>query len=269
MPTAWPGSVAPTRQSAALGEHRVSWLEREGSDPPVLLLHGWGASAASFSGLLQLSRTPRRLVALDLPGFGDSPLGSPNWTRASYAQLVRQFLVSRSWAEVTVLGHSYGGGVALRLAGEPSPPLDRLILCAASGLRFPTSGGLGARLRAFRALRKSAEAVLPKRLSQPAVEWLRQRFGSADYRAAGPLRPVMVRAVQEDLSSVAERVTVPTLIIWGGKDKELPLVPYGRRLRELIATSELVEFEGSGHFPFVDEPGRFASVFDSFADADI
>jgi pimeloyl-ACP methyl ester carboxylesterase len=269
MPTAWPGSVAPTRQSAALGEHRVSWLEREGSDPPVLLLHGWGASAASFSGLLQLSRTRRRLVALDLPGFGESPLGIPSWTRASYAHLVRQFLVSRDGAEVTVLGHSYGGGVALRLAGESSPPLDRLILCAASGLKLPTASGVGARLRSFRALRKTAETVLPKRLSRPVVERLRQRFGSADYRAAGPLRPILVRAVEEDLSSVAENITVPTLIIWGGRDQELPLVPYGRRLRELIGTSELVEFEGSGHFPFVDEPGRFASVFDSFVDAEI
>jgi pimeloyl-ACP methyl ester carboxylesterase len=269
MPTAWPGSVAPTRQSAALGEHRVSWLEREGSDPPVLLLHGWGASATSFSGLLQLSRTRRRLVALDLPGFGDSPLGITNWTRASYAALVRQLLLSRGWPEVTLLGHSYGGGVALRLAGESSPPLDRLILCSASGLRLPAAGGVAVRRLTFRALRRGAEVALPKRWSGPTLEWLRQRFGSADYRAAGPLRPTLVHAVQEDLSSVAERITAPTLIIWGGRDQELPLAPYGRRLRELIATSELVEFEDSGHFPFADEPGRFASVFDAFVDADI
>ncbi|MFZ0168291.1 MAG: alpha/beta hydrolase [Candidatus Dormiibacterota bacterium] len=269
MPTAWPGSVAPTRQSAALGEGRVSWLEREGSDPPVLMLHGWGASAATFSGLLQLSRTPRRLVALDLPGFGESPLGSASWTRASYAQLVRQLLISRGWPRATVLGHSYGGGVAVRLAGESSPPLDRLILCAASGFPIPGARGVGARVRTFRALRKGAETALPEKLSRPAVEWLRQRFGSADYRSAGPLRPILVRAVQEDLSSVAEQIKVPTLIIWGGRDQELPVVPYGRRLRELIPPSELVEFEGSGHYPFVDEPGRFASVFDSFVDAEI
>jgi pimeloyl-ACP methyl ester carboxylesterase len=269
MPTAWPGSVAPTRQSAALGEYRVSWLERGGSDPPVLLLHGWGASAASFSGLLQLSRTRRRLVALDLPGFGESPLGTTSWTRAGYAQLVRQLLDNRGWPEVTLLGHSYGGGVALRLAGESDPPLDRLILCSASGLRLPAAGGVGARRLAFRALRRGAEATLPARWSGPTVEWLRQRFGSADYRAAGLLRPILVHAVQEDLSSVAERITAPTLIIWGGRDQELPLQPYGRRLRELIPTSELVEFEGSGHYPFVDEPGRFASVFDSFVDAEI
>jgi pimeloyl-ACP methyl ester carboxylesterase len=116
-------------------------------------------------------------------------------------------------------------------------------------------------------MRRSAETILPGRLAQPAVEWLRQRMGSPDYRSAGALRPILVRAVQEDLSLVARKIKVPTLIIWGGRDSELPVDPMGRRLHELISPSELVEFEASGHFPFVDEPGRFAAVFDSFVDA--
>ncbi len=92
-------------------------------------------------------------------------------------------------------------------------------------------------------------------------------MGSADYRSAGELRPILVRAVQEDLSEVAANIHLPTLIIWGAQDGELALDPYGRRLHQLISSSELVEFSASGHFPFVDEPGRFARVFDSFMDA--
>jgi pimeloyl-ACP methyl ester carboxylesterase len=267
MPTPSPGSAAPTRQTVLLGEHHVSFLEREGTDPPVLLLHGWGANAESFTGLIRMAKTSRRLVALDLPGFGESPLGVTEWTRASYAELVRELIRSRNWNQVAVLGHSYGGGVALCLAGEPAAPMDRLLLCAASGAGLPNSGGPGARVRTFRALRRTVETVLPARLAEPTVEWLRQRMGSADYRSAGPLRPILVRAVQEDLSGVAERVQVQTLIIWGALDTELPLDPYGRRLRQLISSSELVEFQASGHFPFVDEPARFAAVFDSFVDA--
>jgi pimeloyl-ACP methyl ester carboxylesterase len=250
-----------------VGEHHVSWLEREGTDPPLILLHGWGAEAASFGGLLRLCLTPRRLVAVDLPGFGESPMGSTSWTTASYAGVVRELVSSRGWVRVSLLGHSYGGRVALRLASEPPPLLDRLVLCAAAGLRVPSEGALGARVRAYRALRFSAETTLPRRLSGPTVEWLRQRLGSADYRAAGPLRPTLVHAVQEDLSTLAEQITVPTLIVWGGRDLDLPLDPYGRRLRQLISSSELVEFERSGHFPFADEPARFAAVLDSFADA--
>jgi len=259
--------VAPTRHSVLLGAHQVSFLEREGTDPPVLLLHGWGANAVSFTGLLRLAKTTRRLVALDLPGFGESPLGQADWTTASYADLVRDLIRRRSWDHVSLLGHSFGGGVVIRVAGAAEVSIDRLVLCAASGVRLPNSGGMGTRVRTFRALRRSAETVLPGRLSRPTVEWLRQRMGSADYRSAGPLRPILVRAVQEDLSQVAERIQLPTLIIWGGQDTELPLDPYGHRLRQLISSSELVGFAASGHFPFVDEPERFAAVFDSFIDA--
>lgn len=267
MPTPTPGSVKLPRQTACLGTHRISFLERDGTDPPVLLLHGWGSNAAGFTGLLRLAMTPRRLVALDLPGFGDSPLGDAEWTSASYAELVRELIQSRHWGTVSVLGHSYGGRLALRLGGEAQSPVDRLVLCAPSGIRLPNSAGLGGRVRLFRALRRSAETLLPTGLAEPAVEWLRQRMGSADYRSAGPLRPILVRAVQEDLSDLARRVKLQTLIIWGRRDTEQPLDPFGRRLRQLISTSELVEFPESGHFPFVDEPVRFAAVFDSFMDA--
>jgi pimeloyl-ACP methyl ester carboxylesterase len=267
MPNAWPSSVTPTRHSATVGKHLVSWLEREGADPPVLLLHGWGANAASFTGLMRLCRTRRRLFAPDLPGFGRSPKGETLWTTAGYADLVRQMVRLRGWSQISLVGHSYGGSVSLRLAGEPGADLDRLVLCNASGVRFPNRGAVGARVRIFRALRATAEAALPGRASGAAVEWLRQRLGSADYRAAGAMRPTLVHAVQEDLSEVAARISVPTLIVWGRRDSELPLDPYGLRLRQLIASSELVEFESSGHFPFVDEPGRFAAVLDSFVDA--
>ncbi|MGA7172259.1 MAG: alpha/beta hydrolase [Candidatus Dormiibacterota bacterium] len=267
MPTPSPGSVAPTRRNIALGAVQVSFLERAGSDPPVLLLHGWEANAASFTGLLRIAKTSRRLVALDLPGFGESPLGVTDWTTAAYAELVRGLISTRGWEKVAILGHSYGGGVALRLAAQPAGSLDRLLLCAASGVRLANSSGPGGRVRTFRALRRTAETLLPARLSEPSVEWLRQRMGSSDYRSAGPLRPILVRAVQEDLAPLAEQVQVPTLIIWGGGDTELPLETYGQRLRQLIPSSELVEFSSSGHFPFVDEPARFAAVFDSFVDA--
>src|SRR5487761_1611145 len=267
MANSSPGSVAPIRHSAAVGEHQVSFLEREGSDPPVLLLHGWGANAASFTGLLRLATTGRRLVALDLPGFGESPMGVTEWTTTKYAALVGDLIRDRDWGTVSVLGHSFGGGIALRVAGATGAPLDRLLLCAASGVRAPNSGGVTAKVRVFRGLRRGLELALPAGPADSAVEWLRQRMGSADYRAAGPLRPLLVRTVQEDLSAVAERVQVQTLIIWGGRDTELPLDPFGHRLQRLVRDSALVEFETSGHFPFVDEPARFAAVFDSFVDA--
>jgi len=267
MPTAQPGRPLPSRAESVVGGQRLSWLERPGEDPPVVLLHGWGASAATFGPLLRLSRSPRRLLALDLPGFGESPIGPGGWTTAAYSRLVRDWLADRGGASFSLLGHSYGGSISLRIAAEPGPRPDRLLLCSASGVRPAAGAAPGLRVRSFKALRALA-GWLPEPASGRASEWLRQRFGSADYRAASPqLRPTLVAAVREDLSSQAGQIAVPTLVIWGARDPELPLEPDGRRLAGLIPPAELVVFEASGHFPFLDEPGRFALVFDAFMDA--
>ncbi len=242
----------------------VSWLERGGSDPPVLLLHGWGASADTFATLLRLSRTPRRLLALDLPGFGQSPIGRGEWTTSKYAGLVRSFMAQ--CGGTSLLGHSYGGAVSIRVAAEAPAVIDRLLLCAASGVRFPLTSAATRRVRRYKRLRRLA-GILPARARQAALEGLAQRFGSEDYRTAGPMRPTLVHAVQEDLRPLAERISVPTLIVWGESDPELPLDPYGTTLAGLVGPGELVTFSASGHFPFLDEPVRFAAVVDAFMDA--
>lgn len=256
------------RSSGRVAGQPLSWLERAGQDPAVLLLHGWGSSAASFTGLLRLSRSRRRLVALDLPGFGESPIGKGSWDTAAYSELVALWAAEHVGASPSLMGHSYGGAVAIRLAAGPNPP-DRLLLCSASGIRPGAGGSPSARTRAYRLLRSSTR-WLPGPLGSQAREWLAQQFGSADYRAAGPLlRQTLVAAVNEDLSEQAGRIEVPTLIIWGARDTELPLDPHARRLRALISSSELVVLEASGHFPFVDEAGRFARIFDSFMEAEL
>ncbi len=269
MATAQPGRPLPTRTDSVVGGQSLSWLERPGADPPVVLLHGWGASASSFGSLLSQSRTERRLVALDLPGFGASPIGASGWTTAAYSQLVRDWLATRGWERFSLLGHSYGGSISLRIAAEPGLQPDRLLLCSASGVRPAAQLAPSPRVRWFRALRASARR-LPAPAARVATEWLAQRFGSADYRAASPeLRATLVAAVREDLSLQASQISVPTLVIWGARDQELPLQPEGRRLAALIPPAEMVVFEASGHFPFLDEPGRFALVFDSFMNAEL
>ncbi len=259
---------SPTRGVSTVEGQLVSFLERPGTEPAILLLHGWGSSAASFLGLLRRSASGRRLVALDLPGFGESPIGRGRWTTTTYAELVRSWSAAQLGEGYSLLGHSYGGAVSMRMAvGRRGP--DRLLLCAPSGIRPLIDQQIKPKVTLFRSLRAGAR-VLPRPLSVPAVEWLSRRFGSADYRAAGPLlRPILVAAVTEDLSDVAARIEIPTLLVWGAGDAELPLDPHGRRLKELIAPAELVTLEQSGHFPFVDEADRFARVFDAFMDAQL
>ena len=255
-----------TRARGSVGDQPVSFLERPGAEPPVLLLHGWGASAATFTPLLQGMATPRRLLAPDLPGFGESPVGRGGWTTASYADLILAWLSGLQVARYSLLGHSYGGALSIRLATGDLPP-DRLLLCAPSGIRPEAAAPPSLRVRAYKWLRGAAGALPPDARSS-FRDWLATRMGSADYRAASPeLRPTLVAAVREDLSPLAGRVSLPTLLIWGSNDLELPLRPHAERLQALIPSAELVVFEGSGHFPFLDQAARFAAVADALMDA--
>ena len=257
-----------TRIPGSVGDQRVSFLERPGVDPPVLLLHGWGASAATFTPLLERMATPRRLLAPDLPGFGESPLGTGGWTTAAYAELLLDWLRGLQVNRYSLLGHSYGGALAIRLSGGAFPP-DRLLLCAPSGIRPEAAAPPGLGVRAYKWMRAAAGA-LPPGPRRSFRSWLASRMGSADYRAASPeLRPTLVAAVREDLSLLASRLTLPTLIVWGSNDLELPLRPHAERLRGLIPGAELAVFGGSGHFPFLDQAARFAAVADALMDAEI
>ena len=257
-----------TRARGSVGDQPLSFLERPGAAPPVLLLHGWGASAATFTPLLEGMATPRRLLAPDLPGFGESPVGRGGWTTAAYADLIMAWLVGLEVGRYSLLGHSYGGALAIRLSTGDLPP-DRLLLCAPSGIRPEAAAPPTPRVRAYRWLRAAA-GVLPPAARISFRDWLASRMGSADYRAATPaLRPTLVAAVNEDLSPLAGQVSMPTLIIWGSNDLELPLRPHAERLHALVRSSELVVFDGSGHFPFLDQAARFAAVADALMDAEL
>ncbi len=257
-----------TRTVGSVGDQHVSFLERPGADPPVLLLHGWGASAVTFTPLLEGMATPRRLLAPDLPGFGESPVGRGGWTTAAYADLLSAWLGGLRVQRYSLLGHSYGGALAIRLSAGDFPP-DRLLLCAPSGIRPEAAASPSLRVRAYKGLRGAAGA-LPPGPRRRFRSWLAARMGSRDYRAASlELRPTLVAAVREDLSPLARRITLPTLIVWGSNDPELPLRPHAERLRALLPGSELVVFEGSGHFPFLDQAARFAAVADALMDAEL
>jgi pimeloyl-ACP methyl ester carboxylesterase len=92
------------------------------------------------------------------------------------------------------------------------------------------------------------------------------RASSADYAAAGALRPTLVRVVNEDLTDRLPRVACPTLLVWGARDEDTPLW-MGQRMEELIPDAGLVVFEGAGHYAYADEPQRFGRIAREFLGA--
>ena len=89
------------------------------------------------------------------------------------------------------------------------------------------------------------------------------RIASDDYKQAGPMRPTLVKVVNEDLTPLLSRIQVPTLLVWGTKDDAAP-VAHAHTMERLIPDAGLVLFEGAGHFAYLDEPERFCRIVRHF-----
>jgi pimeloyl-ACP methyl ester carboxylesterase len=227
---------------------------------PVVLLHGWGGRLESMAPVARCLEGPRRVLALDLPGFGDAPVPDDVWGSREYADFVRNLLWARGVERAHFVGHSFGGKVALQVAVARPGLVDKLVVVGSSGLRTPPS----ASARAKRLISKAAHAAgtlgPPGRRVRAVVY---DRIASQDYKEAGPLRPVLVKTVNEDLSGVLPEVVAPTLVVWGDTDGSVPL-DHGRKMAGLIPDAGLVVFEGAGHFAYLDEPARFCRIVRHF-----
>jgi pimeloyl-ACP methyl ester carboxylesterase len=227
--------------------------------PLLVWAHGWGHSHANLLPLAEATRRSARSLLLDLPGFGAAPPPPGAWGTEDYADAVAEWLAPmtvdapagpRIW-----VAHSFGARVGLQLAARHPGLVDGLFLIAAAGLprrRSPTERvRFAARRWAFRA----ARVLTP---DGPARERLRERFGSADYRRAGPLRPILVKAVTEDLTEVARTVRCPVVLIYGDRDTETP-PDLGTRFNALMPNSRLVVLRGFDHWNVLTE-GRHQIV---------
>ena len=223
--------------------------EQSGEDavPHILFLHGWGANRESLRGVATLFQHTHGVHLLDLPGFGEAPLPPETWGTIEYADLVQQYILEHVHRDVILVGHSFGGRVSVRVAARRLSQVHGLVLIGVPGLPLPAASGTRLRRSSIRALRRLLIALKPI-IGSGGVDWHTQRFGSKDYQAAGPLRPVLVRTVTEDLTESARSIACPTLLVWGTDDSEAP--PWlAHRYRELIgARASLTLLPHKDHF---------------------
>jgi pimeloyl-ACP methyl ester carboxylesterase len=232
---------------------------REGSGPPVVVMHGWGARIETVASIVQALRGIAEVHALDLPGFGESEAPHAPWGVDDYRRFLGSFMdvvgVSRP---ATLIGHSNGGRVAIAMAATEPHRVSRMVLIDSAGIKSK---------RTFTYYRKVAMAKVGKhaarRLGAPGRtlrEMLVGRAASADYAAASPqMRPTFVRLVNSDLRELMPQIKAPTLLIWGEQDTATPLAD-AHLMERLIPDAGLVVFEGAGHFSYLDQPEKFARI---------
>lgn len=214
------------------------FVEASGQWPPaVVALHGWGRDRSDFARALDGFDA----VSVDLPGFGMTPPPDEAWGTEQYADRVVA-LLEEVGRPVVVVGHSFGGRVAVRLAARRPELVRALVVTGAPIARLD-----GPRRRPalrYRFVRWAHRAGL---VPDAVMERARQRFGSADYAAAqGVMRSVLVRVLGEDYADDLARIDVPVTLVWGQHDADVP-VAVAEAARDVLADGRLVVVPDAGH----------------------
>lgn len=206
--------------------------------------HGWGQDHRAF---LPLARALTRLgshTLVDFPGFGESPRPPQDWGTADYADACADWMATLPRARRIWIGHSFGCRVGLQLAARHPAAVDGLFLIAAAGLprtrTLPEQIKMKTRVATFKFLK-----MLPRFGIDTSA--MTGKFGSADYRSAGAMRPIFVKVVREDLTETARRVRCPVQLVYGALDNETP-PEIGERLTKLIPDASLTVLPRFDHY---------------------
>jgi pimeloyl-ACP methyl ester carboxylesterase len=252
-----------------------------GEGEPILFVHGLAGCWQNWlENLPHFGRT-NRAIALDLPGFGLSPM--PSWTidMPAYGRLIHDFCEKLGIDRVAALvGNSMGGFVSTEAVIERPSRFERLVLVSAAGISFAEKQG-----RRDAALTAMFEATIPH-LAGPRRTWLARprgrqvAFGNI-FNYPNRVRPELlqeqidpsirspgfadsIRAIGGyDTRHRLTEIEVPTLVVWGLKDRIVPVeaaIGYHR----LIPDSRLELFERTGHVPQMERPARFNALLDEF-----
>ena len=238
-----------------------------GQGQPVVFLHGWGGQIASFGLIPAILGDRFRVVAVDLPGFGATPLPPVPWGTLDYADFVASFLRQSNLTPCTLVGHSFGGKVSLALAARDPDMVSKLVLVDSAGIRPPRGLDYYARVYLVKTARRALSLPGTRLVKEPVLRRLYRVMGSSDYNAAvnPTLRATFVKVVNEDFRSLLPSIKAPTLLIWGDQDRDTPLSD-GRLMERLIPDAGLVVFEGAGHFAYLDQLDQFCRVVAHFVE---
>lgn len=230
-----------------------------GQAPTILALHGWGRDRSDLLAAL----TGRDVIALDLPGFGSSPPPPQAWGAREYAGQVAGLLQAADVGPVLVVGHSFGGRVAAHLAAD-HPQLVSGVVFAGTPLLRSTAPAAKPAL-GYRLVRRARRLGL---VPESLLESVRQRHGSADYRAAsGVMRDVLVTAVNEDYRDQLAKIICPVGFCWGADDTAArPQV--ATDAAAMVGEVVVVDIvDGVGHDVHRQAPDRLNAVIDAVAGA--
>ena len=256
-----------------------------GSGPPVIFIHGLSGCWQNWLEQLPLFARNHRVIAVDLPGFGQSEMPAEEISISGYADAIDELMGELDLDEARIVGNSMGGFIGAELAIQHPERVERLVLVAAAGLSIESI-----RTQRKQGLRHRAENVVFFSLGHIASRShqvaLRPRLRHAllmlvaahPQKLPGPLaaqqvlgsgKPGFSDALEAmcryPLRDRLEKIGCPTLIIWGEKDLLVP-VKDADIFEKLIPDSRKIIYKDTGHVSMMERPERFNSDVKAFLD---
>lgn len=234
-----------------IGDIEVNYIQY-GKGKDVLLLHGWGQNIEMMKPIGDNLCNKCRVTILDFPGFGESLEPKCAWTIDDYSNMLEKFINKLGIKKPTIIGHSFGGRVAIRYSAHNS--IEKLVLFGSPCIR--TQKELPLSVKILKGIKK-----LPG--MDKLGEYMKKYIGSRDYRAASPvMRQTLVNVVNADLSIYAKDIEEPTLLIWGEDDEEAPVAD-AKLLEGIMLDSALIVLPGT-HYAYLENLSRVISILDNF-----
>ncbi len=262
-------------------------FRQAGTGPVLVLLHGIAGSSETWVPAMRLLERRFTVVAPDFLGHGASDKSSGDYSLGGHASTIRDLLHVLGIERATVVGQSFGGGVALQLAYQYPELCERIVLVDAGGLGREVSWML--RLLSL----PGVDLVMPLLFPSFAADWgdaaarflegkgIRQPRVTEMWRSYRSLteadnRRAFLRTMRSVIDPGGQSVSavdrlylaggLPTLIVWGSDDRIIP-VSHAFQAQAAMPHSRLVVFDGVGHFPHAEVPDRFVDVLVDFIDS--
>jgi pimeloyl-ACP methyl ester carboxylesterase len=248
-------------------------------DPePIVLLHGTSASLHTWDGWVDALKGQRRVIRLDLPGFGlTGPAPDHDYHLTRYPGFMKDVLDQLGLKQVVLAGNSFGGTVSWMTAQAHPERVSRLVLIDAGGYPYKAqSVPIGFKLAQIPALKPVLANVLPRSMIESSVRnvygdpskvtpELVDRYYELTLRAGN--RDALSDRFQQspggEHAELIKQIRQPTLILWGSRDRLIP-PDNAQHFKQDIAGSQLVMFEGLGHVPQEEDPAQTVAAFKAF-----
>lgn len=232
----------------------------------IVILHGWGSRSDSWSNVKEiLQNQGYNVIVPDLPGFGKSAPLSEIWSVNNYVDWIDNFIKKHNYnnQKIFLLGYSFGGRIAIKFAAKYPERLKGLILCSAAGITPRPK----IKIAIFNLLSKIGNLIfsLPflKVFQRPTrkIIYLLCRNRDYYYLQNETMRQTFKRVIEEDLTSYLSQIKIPSLIIWGEKDKLTPIAD-AYKMHQQIKDSVLKIIPQGKHSFYLQYPEKLANIID-------